>query len=87
VVSKLSLASGLIYTYGKSAGPSDPWYWTALDFRTGRTVYEVLAGNGLGYNNNYAGIALAPGGTEYMGTLGGIIAMRDAAASGPPFTG
>jgi hypothetical protein len=76
VVSKLSLASGLIYTYTKDPGSSDPWYWTAIDFRTGRTVYRILAGSGLGYNNNYAGIALGPDGTEYLGTLGGLIALR-----------
>jgi hypothetical protein len=78
VVSKLSLANGLIYTYTKDPGSSDPWYWTAIDFRTGRTVYKVLAGTGsLGYNNNYAGIALGQNRTEYLGTLGGIIALRD----------
>jgi hypothetical protein len=78
VVSKLSLANGLIYTYTKDPGSSDPWYWTAIDFRTGRTVYKVLAGTGsLGWNNNYAGIALGRNGTEYLGTLGGIIALRD----------
>jgi hypothetical protein len=31
----------------------------------------------VGYNNNYAGIALARNETEYVGTLGGIVAMRD----------
>ncbi len=77
VVSKLSLANGLIYTYTKGRGSVDPWYWTAIDFRTGRTVYKQLSGTGLGYNNNYAGIALGPSGTEYLGTLEGIIAMRD----------
>jgi hypothetical protein len=77
VVSKLSLASGLIYTYGKGAGRSDPWYWTALDFRTGHTVFKQLSGTGLGYNNNYAGIALARTGTAYLGTLGGMVALRD----------
>lgn len=77
VVSKLSLANGLIYTYTTEAGLSQPWYWTALDFRTGRVVYEVLAGNGVGYNNNYAGIAVGSSGSEYLGTLGGIIALRD----------
>jgi hypothetical protein len=77
VVSKLSAAAGLIYTYTKGAGAADPWYFTALDFRTGRTVYRRLAGTGLGYNNNYAGIAIARNGSEYVGTLGGIVAMRD----------
>jgi hypothetical protein len=77
VVSKLSAATGLIYTYTKGSGSADPWYWTAINFRTGHTVYRALAGTGLGYNNNYAGIALARNGTEYVGTLGGIVAMRD----------
>jgi hypothetical protein len=75
VVSKLSLATGLIYTY--TTDPSGDWYWTAVDFRTGRVVYQQLAGSGFGYNNNYSGIAISPSGTEYLGTLGGIIAMRD----------
>jgi hypothetical protein len=77
VVSKLSLATGLVYTYTKAAGSEDPWYFTALDFRTGREVYRQLAGTGVGYNNNYAGIALAPDGDEYLGTLDGVVALRD----------
>jgi hypothetical protein len=77
-VSKLSLATGLIYTYTKDPGSSDPWYWTAIDFRTGKTVYKVLAGTGsVGYNNNYAGIALGRAGAEYLGVLGGLISLRD----------
>ncbi len=81
VVPKLSLADGLVYTYTKGPGSSDPWYWTALDFRTGRTVYRQLAGTGLGYNNNYAGIAISRRGTEYLGTLAGIISVRDSPQS------
>jgi hypothetical protein len=77
VVPKLSIGAGLIYTYTKGPGSSDPWYWTALDFRTGRVVYQQLAGTGVGYNNNYAGIALSRSGVEYLGTLGGLISMRD----------
>lgn len=77
VVSKMSLATGLIHTYTTTSSPSQPWYWTALNFRTGRVAYQRLAGNGVYYNNNYAGIEIARDGTEYLGTLGGIIAMRD----------
>jgi hypothetical protein len=78
VVAKLSLATGLIYTYTKGHGLSDPWYWTAIDFRTGRTVFKQLAGTGsFNYNNNYAGIAIGPTGTAYLGVLDGLIAMRD----------
>ena len=78
VVPKLSLANGLIYIYSKPAGPLDPWYWTALDFRTGKVVYKQLAGTGgFSYNNNYAGLALGRNRTVYLGVIGGIIAMRD----------
>jgi hypothetical protein len=56
----------------------DPWYWTTLDFRTGRVVYKVLAGTGTLHNNNYAGVALGPDGrSEYLGVLGGVTAVFD----------
>jgi len=80
VVPKLSLATGLIYTYTRDPDPgaSQPYFWTALDFRTGHTVFKRLAGTGSAYNNNYAGIAISPDGTAYLGTLlGGVIALRD----------
>ena len=78
VVSKLSLANGLIYTYTTEANDNaNPWYWTALDFRTGELVYKTLSGTGLGYNNNYAGISISPRGYEYLGSLGGIMSLRD----------
>jgi hypothetical protein len=78
VVPKLSLRAGLVYTYTKPAGvESDPWYLTALDYRTGRTVYKRLAGQGLGYNNHYAPISIGPDGTAYVATFGGFVALRD----------
>ena len=41
VVPKVSLDAGLVYTYTKPAGDRrDPWYLTALDFRSGRTVWK-----------------------------------------------
>jgi hypothetical protein len=78
-VSKLSLATGLVYTYTKPKGPAttDPWYFTAIDFETGETVFQQLAGTGAGFNNQYAGSYLGPNGTLYVGVLGGIVAMRD----------
>jgi hypothetical protein len=79
VVPKLSLANGIVYTYTKPAGvQSDPWYLTALDFRTGKTLFKYKAGQGLGFNNNYAPVTIGPDGTAYVGTLGGLVAMRDA---------
>lgn len=79
VISKMSLANGLIYTYTKPKGPAttDPWYFTAIDFHTGETVWSVLAGIGILYNNHYAGAYIGPEGTLYVGVLGGIVAMHD----------
>ncbi|MGB8649702.1 MAG: hypothetical protein WCD35_03470 [Mycobacteriales bacterium] len=90
-VSKASTATGLVYVYEHpsaaevrytsgaepATGPEDPWYLTALDARTGRRVWSVLTGVGLGYNNNYAPITFGPDGTAYVGVLGGLIAVRD----------
>ena len=80
VVPKLSAANGIVYTYTKDPQPDgqDAWYLTALDFRTGRTLYKRLGGEGLGHNNNYAPVTLGPDGTAYVGVLGGLIGLRDA---------
>jgi hypothetical protein len=79
VVSKLSTRTGLIYTYTRDPAPAidQPYFWTAIDARTGRTVWKAYAGSGLGFNNNYAGIALGRDGTAYLGVFGGIVALRD----------
>ena len=84
VVPKLSLENGLVYLYTKEPDPNrvDPFYLTAVDFRTGKTVYKQLAGYGLGFNNNYAPVSLGPDGTAYVGTLGGLVALRDRVAPG-----
>jgi hypothetical protein len=76
VVPKASAKSGLIYTYTKPQGSAtdDPWYLTALDFDTGETVWKRLAGEGQGFNNNYAPITVGPGGRIYLGVLGGLVA-------------
>ena len=80
VVPKVSLAAGLVYTYTKDPRDDgkDAWYLTALDFRSGRTVFKQLAGEGLGYNNNYAPVTIGPEGSAYVGTLGGLVELRDA---------
>ena len=79
VVPKLSTKTGLIYTYSR---PEDPlgdqgYFWTAIDYRTGETEWMKYAGSGLSFNNNYAGLALGPNGNAYLGTIGGIISLRD----------
>jgi hypothetical protein len=77
VVPKVSAATGLVFAYTKPAQPGDPWYFTAIDFRSGQTVYKRLAGTGLGFNNNWAPVTLGPDGTAYVGALGGLVRLRD----------
>ena len=48
-----------------------------MSFATGKTVFKRLAGTGLGYNNHYAPVSIAPDGTAYIGALGGLIELRD----------
>jgi outer membrane protein assembly factor BamB len=84
VVPKLSLANGLVYLYTKLAGAPigiDAYYLTAVDFETGQTVFRVLTGTGVGYDNHWAPITLGRDGTAYVGTLRGLVAVRDRSAA------
>ncbi len=79
-VPKLSTANGLIYIYTKLPNAprgTDAYYFTALDFETGRTAYRVLTGTGVRYDNNWAAISLAPDGTAFVGVLNGLVRVRD----------
>lgn len=78
VVPKISTKTGLIYTYTRPPDPlAEGYYWTAIDFRTGKTKWMKYSGSGIGFNNNYAGLAIGRDGTAYLGTIGGMIALRD----------
>jgi hypothetical protein len=79
VVPKLSLANGLVYTYTKPpmSDGTDAWYFTAIDFYNGKTIYKRLAGTGLGFNNNYAPVSIGPDGSAYVGALGGLVRLWD----------
>lgn len=86
VVPKLSLANGIVYTYTKppNANREDGWYLTALDFATGKTLWKALAGEGLGFNNNYAPVTLGPDHAAYVGVLGGLVRMADSTPGATP---
>ena len=78
VVPKLSTKTGLIYAYTRPPDPvAEGYYWIAIDWRSGRTVWSRYAGSGLPYNNNYAGLALGADGTAYLGVTGGMVTLRD----------
>ena len=77
---KLSLANGLIYLYTKPKGPetTDAFYFTAIDFWTGETVYKRLTGTGSYFNAAQGVITLSPDGRAvYVGLLVGVVKMED----------
>ncbi len=79
VVPKLSLGNGLAYFYTfqqQSDGQLD-WYLMALDSETGETVFKINTGRGSKFDNNWSPITIGPDGTAYIGTLRGLVAVKD----------
>lgn len=77
----LSTKTGLIYGYsqdGKLAANGEYiWYATAIDFKTGKTVWKVRTGAGGNFNNNFRTTFLAPDGSLVQPVQGGVIVIRD----------
>ena len=83
----MSTGNGLVYIYSPkymdNNGSGDTtmneiaWYFTALDFATGDTAFQILTSTGKAWNVNYASISIAPDGTAYVGTLRGLISIKD----------
>ncbi len=77
-VPKVSLETGLLYVYTKPEGvEQDPWYFTAVDVRTGETAWRQLTGTGMQWNNHYAAIYLGPDRSAYVATLAGLVKISD----------
>jgi outer membrane protein assembly factor BamB len=78
-VPKVSLTTGLLYVYTTRPSPwlVTAWYLTAIDVRTGETRFSVRTGSGPLANNHYAAVTLAPDGSAYVATLGGLVRVRD----------
>ncbi len=84
---KLSTGNGLVYIYtpkymdpdgsGDTTMNEIAWYLTGLDFETGSTEFQLLTSTGKEWNVNYAAISIAPDGTAYVGTLRGLISIKD----------
>lgn len=82
VVPKLSTGNGLVYLYTRVKNDDIPdravaWYLTAVDFRTGETVYKVFTGEGKNWNNSYGPITIGPNGKAYVGVFNGVISVED----------
>ncbi len=79
-VPKLSLENGLIYVYAKDPSIGwgiDAYYLSAIDFETGETIFEILTGTGVSYDNNWAPITLGPDNSAYIGVLRGLVKVSD----------
>jgi hypothetical protein len=78
---RLSLGNGLVYIYDRVlARCQSRWYLTAIDFKTGETVFKKLVGTGIGYNNWQGSLWLHPaGGTAISTTIFGVVMIKDKA--------
>jgi hypothetical protein len=85
LIPHVSTRTGLIYTQDRKYDAENDLYavyWVALDFRTGKVVWEKLAGtfDRLGparFDNFWAGTGIGPNGAMYGGQYGGITMIRD----------
>ncbi len=73
----MAARTGLLYLYTKDPDPvhirRDAWFWTAVDIRTGQTVWKRLAGTRIDFDDHYAGIVIGRRNrTAYLGMVGGI---------------
>jgi len=84
---KLSTKTGLIFLVSRKSDMTrqdaqhpyglDVWYWTTIDFRTGQTVWEKMAGTGPGFDGYWPLGFLGPNGAFYESGYMGIFALRD----------
>ena len=77
---RLSTKTGLIYTVAREYDDQNDlyvYYWVALDFRTGKTVWKKMAGTGEQFDSFYPGIVIGRNGALYGGVYGGLITIRD----------
>ena len=84
VVPKMSTENGILYLYTRVINDDIPdnavaWYFTAVDFRTGKTLYKVFTGCGKNWNNSYGPITIGPNGKAYVGVFNGLISIEDTA--------
>lgn len=79
VVSKASAASGVALTYTKDhdVWGSDRWWITAVGLGDGEVVWQRLAGVGPARNNHYAAIYMSPEGEVFVGTVMGILSLKN----------
>jgi hypothetical protein len=75
----VSLRTGLVYAITKrsSIAGVSAWYLSGIDAATGRVMFGVRIGLGLLANGDHSTVTLAPDGSAYAATLGGLVRVRD----------
>lgn len=75
----LSTSTGLVYAWTKRGSwlGVDAWYLTALDARTGRTVFAARGGTGPQADSAGAPVVVGPGGAAFVGTRAGLVRIKD----------
>ena len=75
----LSSPAGLVYAWTKrpSLVGVSAWYLTAIDVRTGRSMWSVRTGTGMLSGGDGSALALAADGSAWMGTRAGLVRVRD----------
>jgi hypothetical protein len=79
-VPKLSLGNRLVYLYTELAAVPpwiDAYYLNAFDFRTDAAHYRAHTGVRLGNDNHGAPVTIGPDRTAYVGSIRGLLAVRD----------
>ena len=88
----MSTENGILYLYTREYDDEEDtdddgipknavaWYLTAVDFRTGDTLYKVFTGCGKNWNNSYGPITIGPNGHAYVGVFNGLILIEDVPA-------
>lgn len=77
--STLSPSTGLVYAWTKRRSwlGVDAWYLTAIDARTGRTVFAARGGTGPQADSAGAAVTIGPGGAAFVGTRAGLVRIAD----------
>ena len=70
---------GLVYAWTKrpSLAGVSAWYLTALDAGSGRSMWSVRTGTGLLAGSDGSQITLGADGSAWLGTLAGLVRVRD----------
>jgi hypothetical protein len=76
VVSKVSLADGLVYSYVmEQANGRTGWSVAAVRASDGQVAWKAPTGEGLEFDNHYAGLFVGPDGTVYVPVWAGIVSV------------